>query len=61
MCIRGSRPRSKHPCVPPAVDLAQAVAEGHLPACPLIPGHAVGFFVGFFSVVFFLSLGLSFL
>jgi len=30
MCIRGSRSRSKHPCVPTAVDLA--VAEGHLPA-----------------------------
>jgi len=30
MCIRGSCSRSKHPCVPPAVDLA--VAEGHLPA-----------------------------
>jgi len=30
MCIRGSRSRSKHPCVPPAVDLA--VAEGNLPA-----------------------------
>ena len=30
MCIRGSRSRSKCPCVPPAVDLA--VAEGHLPA-----------------------------
>ena len=29
MCIRGSRSRSKHPCVPPAVDLA--VAEGHAP------------------------------
>jgi len=28
MCIRGSRSKSKHPCVPPAVDLA----EGHLPA-----------------------------
>jgi len=35
MCIRGSRSRSKHPCVPPAVDLA--VAEG-----PLNLGHAVG-------------------
>jgi len=30
MCIRGLHSRSKHPCVPPAVDLA--VAEGHLPA-----------------------------
>ena len=30
MCIRGSRSRSKCPCVPPAVDLA--VAEGNLPA-----------------------------
>ena len=28
MCIRRSRSRSKHPCVPPAVDLA--VTEGHL-------------------------------
>ena len=28
MCIRGSRSRSKRPCVPPAVNLA--VAEGHL-------------------------------
>ena len=28
MCIRGLRSRSKHPCVPPAVDLA--VVEGHL-------------------------------
>ena len=28
MSIRGSRSRSKHPCVPPAVNLA--VAEGHL-------------------------------
>ena len=28
MCIRGLHSRSKHPCVPPAVDLA--VAEGHL-------------------------------
>ena len=28
MCIRGSRSRSRHPCVPPAVDLA--VAEGYL-------------------------------
>jgi len=24
MCIRGSRSRSKHPCVPPAADLAVA-------------------------------------
>ena len=30
MCIRGSRSRSKCPCVPPAVDLV--VTEGHLPA-----------------------------
>ena len=30
MCIRGSRSGSKHPCVPPAVDLV--VAEGHLHA-----------------------------
>ena len=28
MCIRGSRSRSKCPCVPPAVDLAVAEGEG---------------------------------
>ena len=35
MCIRGSRSRSKHPCMPPAVDLAVA-EDMHLITRPYV-------------------------